>query len=796
MYPFVCSHACVTGSYELGECFGETWVRVSEKGALAFWGSSINTEWGPDDIIERRVFDAWWNLSLDKIGQMTDKGMYDSYMQYGSYMTKFIESYNVMGDASVKIWSDDPFVPEHDIAVENIVVDDYVAHGETQTVSAKVRNVGNNTEAGIFVDFKINDSVIDTTTVALLDPMQSEIVSFDWNPDYGTYLVAVESQLVPGENITDNNEANKTVHVIPAPDIWVSPDSFDFNVNAGDSDSDDLIVGNEAWAETDLIFDVSVSGGTSWLSVNPDTGSVPIDDTIVLNVSVDATGMTEGFYQGFLVISCNDLDEPTIVVPVNLSVVFANDVGAISVNSPVGQQVPGSYVINATVENFGSMGNTFDVNCSIYEAGGLTTEDFELDDGGYNHGDGPGPGSIDDWEWGAPTSGPNNAHSGSNVWATNLDGDHSNSADSVLDSMAVNLGMYAPMPELTFWHWYDHTTYDCGNVKISTDGGMTWSIIYPDGGYTGTATSGNMGIPGEPAYTDVSGGWLQARFNLSAYESQTVMFRWHFGSTSTTTHPGWYIDDVELSSSLIRGPGDLIYSSTETIYLPEYSTGFVEFSPVWTVTNYSYYVIDVSTVLAGDEDTSNDDTMGVVQILAAPQGHISTLVDGWNFVSLPFNQSMFKNNLIINYLGVDYNWEDAVGMGCISDFIFGWNRAGQAYEFADPVMPGYGYWVYSYENCVLEAPVFNINFDGYVTSLKENWNVVGLPNNIPEDKLNINVNYGGTDYTWTDAVTGGIIDGNLFGWDRITQNYVFSDTFECGFCYWLYSYYDCNLLTP
>ena len=31
-----------------------------------------------------------------------------------------------MGDASVKIWSDDPFVPEHDIAVENIVIDDVV----------------------------------------------------------------------------------------------------------------------------------------------------------------------------------------------------------------------------------------------------------------------------------------------------------------------------------------------------------------------------------------------------------------------------------------------------------------------------------------------------------------------------------------------------------------------------------------------------------------------------------------------------------------------------------------------
>jgi len=107
MYPFVCSHACVTGTFENSECFGESWVRAENKGALAFWGSSINTEWNPDDIIERRVFDAWWNDGLDRIGQMTDKGMYDSYQQYGSYMERFILSYNILGDPSVKLWSEE-----------------------------------------------------------------------------------------------------------------------------------------------------------------------------------------------------------------------------------------------------------------------------------------------------------------------------------------------------------------------------------------------------------------------------------------------------------------------------------------------------------------------------------------------------------------------------------------------------------------------------------------------------------------------------------------------------------------
>jgi len=168
-----------------------------------------------------------------------------------------------------------------------------------------------------------------------------------------------------------------------------------------------------------------------------------------------------------------------MTIPIELEVVYADNVGAASVNYPTGQQLPGSYTVNATVENFGSEANTFLVNCTIYEGGGELIEDFEIDNGGYTHDQGPGPGSIDDWEWGIPTYGPSSAHSGSNCWATNLDSDHSNSADSVLDSISIDLNMYSPTPQLKFWHWYDHTTYDCGNVKISTNGGASWSIIYP-----------------------------------------------------------------------------------------------------------------------------------------------------------------------------------------------------------------------------------------------------------------------------------------------------------------------------
>lgn len=105
MYPFVCSHACSTNPFSQTECFGETWLRVANKGAIAFWGASASTMWDEDDILERRMFDAWWNDSIPTIGGMTNRGLYYLYQHYGGGgSTKYyFEAYNVLGDSSICI---------------------------------------------------------------------------------------------------------------------------------------------------------------------------------------------------------------------------------------------------------------------------------------------------------------------------------------------------------------------------------------------------------------------------------------------------------------------------------------------------------------------------------------------------------------------------------------------------------------------------------------------------------------------------------------------------------------------
>jgi hypothetical protein len=167
--------------------------------------------------------------------------------------------------------------------------------------------------------------------------------------------------------------------------------------------------------------------------------------------------------------------------------------------------------------------------------------DFEADDGGFTAG---GP----DWQWGAPTSGPGDANSGVNVWATQLAGNYSASSNSTLDLPALEVPSSSTYAELSFWQWYYiETNWDGGNVKISTDGGSNWTILTPDIGYNGTARSGNAAIPGEPCFTGYNDDvWHRAAFDLTAYKGMTVVIRLHFGSDSSVQRVGWYVDDVRV----------------------------------------------------------------------------------------------------------------------------------------------------------------------------------------------------------------------------------------------------------
>ncbi|MCK4695659.1 MAG: choice-of-anchor J domain-containing protein, partial [Candidatus Cloacimonetes bacterium] len=170
-------------------------------------------------------------------------------------------------------------------------------------------------------------------------------------------------------------------------------------------------------------------------------------------------------------------------------------------------------------------------------------ETFEVGDGDYYH-----DGNNDCWEWGTPTSGPGYAYSGDNVWATVLDGNYTYSGQGFLYTGYYDLTT-AVNPIFDYYHWYNFESgWDGVNVKISTDGGTTWELITPVGGYPDQSVNYLDDVSSnEPGWSgNASGlGWHRVEFDLTAYAGNIVRFKFTFGADSYV-FPGYYFDDIKL----------------------------------------------------------------------------------------------------------------------------------------------------------------------------------------------------------------------------------------------------------
>jgi len=138
-------------------------------------------------------------------------------------------------------------------------------------------------------------------------------------------------------------------------------------------------------------------------------------------------------------------------------------------------------------------------------------------------------------------------------------------------------------PKLTFYTWYRIVPGDYGYVKVSTDGGNTWTEL---ANYTGYQT----GMP------------VKKTIDLSPYDGKDILLAFNFVSDASGVDEGWYIDDIKVvadgftvpffkwrlfGSTILKDgatstPPELVvevsypsyYSNrTETIKLQEYSKG-------------------------------------------------------------------------------------------------------------------------------------------------------------------------------------------------------------------------------
>ena len=150
-----------------------------------------------------------------------------------------------------------------------------------------------------------------------------------------------------------------------------------------------------------------------------------------------------------------------------------------------------------------------------------------------------------EWECGVPTTvGPATAYVGTQCIATKIDGLYGDLqlwAATTATSPDIDLTNVLT-PILTFRMWVDTegSTYDGVNLKISTDGGMNYSVLntvmppYP------------LTIANEPAWGGHQSalGWQLVQADLSAYTGQIIRLQFGFQTDSSGVFPGVYLDDI------------------------------------------------------------------------------------------------------------------------------------------------------------------------------------------------------------------------------------------------------------
>lgn len=203
---------------------------------------------------------------------------------------------------------------------------------------------------------------------------------------------------------------------------------------------------------------------------------------------------------------------------------------------------------------------------SVY-AGGFLEEDFSSGAVGWSHKE-IVKGFVDEWHF---ETYRNHTPGGGYSWKCGGPGAtkymHYSHGALITPELCIGSGSI-----LSFWHWIQvelasgSFASDGGIVEISTDGGGTWTLITPLGGYThqiypGTSTP----IPALTPCFGWTSDWMEVQFDLSAYEG-AARIRFNFGGGEHFSgEEGWYIDDIRISGhatstditdGLIPGPLD------------------------------------------------------------------------------------------------------------------------------------------------------------------------------------------------------------------------------------------------
>jgi hypothetical protein len=246
------------------------------------------------------------------------------------------------------------------------------------------------------------------------------------------------------------------------------------------------------------------------------------------------------------------------------------------------------------------------------------------------------------WSLGTPNNAlAPSAHSGTNAWASNLNGQSFNLFESsFLYSPVIDLSGFSSAT-LTFWHCCDFSSmFESGQIGISTNSSTPPASLPTVVDYSGLTTSG----------------WEQADpVDLTPFVGKTIQVVWYYqGIDVGSTPSGWLVDDISITG--VSGGGTILISKNLgqakfTLNGPISASGA---APSTTITNappgpYTVHFYDVDfyrTPPDQSQTLTNGGSVaftGTYDYIDANQNGISDAWEKYYFGSVTTNRTQYTD---------------------------------------------------------------------------------------------------------------------------------------------------------
>jgi len=338
---------------------------------------------------------------------------------------------------------------------------------------------------------------------------------------------------------------------------------------------------------------------------------------------------------------------------------------------------------------------------------------------------------------------------------------------------------------------WTHATHGASDAALTNDGDGTWSLS-----------------------VSLDNSLSSMTYTIKITDSSGNIFTGSLMTVAITDNDAPVLSDIAATpvSQLIGGNVKTSATITDNIGLGQKyvridgPAGFTPINQSMTLETGDTYSYEQAYTLVGTynytiwakDTSSNAVTSTIHQYTLYSEIKITATLPGWNFVSLPFNQTITKDHLFVKVGEIRYTWQEAVDANIVIDRWYDFLRVEQQYAEEDitDIVPGHGYWIYTYAGCEIWATdLVPFQSTPYITLLKVGWNIVGIPHDQIVNKADLVVNLGGTDYAWADASS--YVMKDIFGWQRtLPQQYFIAETLSPGDSYWIYAFTECTLKRP